>query len=107
MKLHYALIALSFVLTLMFASGSVRAQDNWLEQHEIEVALKNLIIAVEADYLFDENRALIVERLTSAINQRDFDGHYPFERFKRKLESMLFAVSKDSRFEIQLRASSL
>ncbi|MDB2330518.1 S41 family peptidase [Alteromonas sp.] len=107
MKLHHALIALSFVLTLMFASGSVRAQDNWLEQHEIEVALKNLIIAVEADYLFDENRALIVERLTSAINQRDFDGHYQFERFKRKLESMLFAVSKDSRFEIQWRASSL
>lgn len=85
----------------------MRAQDNWLEQQEIEAALKNLIIAVEADYLFDDTRPLIVERLTTALNQGDFDGHYQFERFKRKLESMLFAASKDSRFEIQWRASSL
>lgn len=105
MKFFRVLIAVLAIAASIHITLPVQAEDEWLEKEEVQGALKNLISAVETDYFFDEKRTVIVDKLTSAMHLGYVNDQYQFGHFKRKLERMLYASSKDSRFEISWRAN--
>ncbi|MEQ3639048.1 MAG: S41 family peptidase [Alteromonas sp.] len=82
------------------------AEDELLSQQEVVKALNNLVVSVDKDYLHEKHREKITEQITTSLNQGDFDGHYQFHRFKRKLESLLYSSSHDANFEITWRSES-
>ncbi|APE06652.1 hypothetical protein BM528_13475 [Alteromonas sp. RW2A1] len=100
------LIYFAFLFTSIFASFCVTAEDELLSQQEVVKALNNLVVSVDKDYLHEKHREKMTEKLTTSLNQGDFDGHYQFHRFKRKLESLLYASSHDANFEITWRSGS-
>ena len=100
------LIYFAFLFTSIFASFCVTADDELLSQQEVVKALNNLVVSVDKDYLHEKHREKITEQITTSLNQGDFDGHYQFHRFKRKLESLLYASSHDANFEITWRSGS-
>lgn len=100
------LIYFAFLFTSIFASFCVTADDELLSQQEVVKALNNLVVSVDKDYLHEKHREKMTEQITTSLNQGDFDGHYQFHRFKRKLESLLYASSHDANFEITWRSGS-
>jgi C-terminal processing protease CtpA/Prc len=100
------LIYFAFLFTSIFASFCVTAEDELLSQQEVVKALNNLVVSVDKDYLHEKHREKITEQITTSLNQGDFDGHYQFHRFKRKLESLLYSSSHDANFEITWRSES-
>lgn len=100
------LIYFAFLFTSIFASFCVTAEDELLSQQEVVKALNNLVVSVDKDYLHEKHREKITEQITTSLNQGDFDGHYQFHRFKRKLESLLYASSHDANFEVTWRSGS-
>ncbi|WP_334064228.1 S41 family peptidase [Alteromonas genovensis] len=82
------------------------ADDELLSQQEVVKALNNLVVSVDKDYLHEKHREKMTEQITTSLNQGDFDGYYQFHRFKRKLESLLYASSHDANFEITWRSES-
>ena len=101
-------ITLLLVFTLLFkhvhASSLIPGEEQILDQQEIVTAVTGLIDAIDQQYLFETKRQRITTQLTQALSNGEFDGHFSFGRFKRKMEAMLVAVSHDSNFELQWRS---
>ncbi|MFC3092838.1 S41 family peptidase [Alteromonas sediminis] len=95
------------ILILMSLLGNTEAADvreKPLSQQEITTAVKNLISLIEQDYIHENLSEKAVTVLSAALNRGEFNGYFPYRRFKIKLESMLFEVTRDSNFELRFRS---
>lgn len=82
---------------------AAQSEELLIKQSEVSEAITQLIDTINQDYLHNASRDKLVAHLSDAAKQGEFNGRFDFGRLKRKLEAMLFAISRDSNFEIHWR----
>lgn len=98
-----SIIFIALLLLCLLGSNSVaqaQGKETPLAQQEVTTAITRLISVIEQDYIHQSQGQQAIDVLTQALNRGEFNGHFPYGRLKIKLESMLFAVTKDSNFAL-------